>query len=55
MAEKISAAMETATTLANKVFEFVTANEWLSLIFIVGVVVPIGFTLINRAKGFARD
>ena len=55
MAEKITAAMETATTLATKVFDFVTSNEWLGLIFIVGVIVPIGFSLIGRAKNFAQN
>lgn len=54
MGEKITAALETATTLAGKVFDFVTSNEWLALIFITGIIVPIGFGLINRAKNFAR-
>lgn len=54
MAEKITAAMETATTLATKIFDFVTANEWLSLIFVVGTIIPIGFAVITKAKFFAK-
>lgn len=52
--ETITAAFETATTLAGKCFDFVTSNEWLGLIFVVGTIVPIGFMVIRKAKNFAK-
>lgn len=50
----ITSAFETATTLAGKCFDFVTSNEWLGLIFVVGTIVPIGFMVIRKAKNFAK-
>lgn len=52
--ETITSAMSTATSLATEVFNFVTGNEWLSLIFVVGTIVPIGFMVIRKAKSFAK-
>lgn len=54
MGEKITATMATATTVAKSVFDFVLDNEWLALIFIVGIVSTVGFSLIRKAKFFAR-
>lgn len=54
ISETITSAMSTATSLASSLFDFVTSNEWLGLIFVVGTIVPIGFMVIRKAKSFAK-